>query len=143
MIGLKKSGSAAVISLLWLAACGGGSSSPAGISPDQASSSLTLTLSSEGVSPKESSLSTNGSVRIINTDSVAHQLTSHPDPQQTDCPELNSPTLAPGDQFTTIIDNHDGTCGFIDSLNPTDTSFQGTITVMTSNPNSGGCGNGG
>ncbi len=143
MIGLKRSVLAAVISLLWLAACGGGASSGAGTPPDQASSSLTLTLSSAGVSPKGSSVSANGSVRIVNTDSVVHQLTSHPDPQQTDCPELNSPTLAPGDQFTTTIDNHDGTCGFIDSLNPADTNFQGTITVITSNPNSGGYGNGG
>lgn len=129
MIGLRKSASGAVIGLLSLAACGGGSSSGG---PDQASSSLTLTLSSEGVSPKASSVSGNGSVTITNNDGVAHQLTSSPDPQLTDCPELNTPMLAPGDQFTATIANRDGTCGFEDRLNPTDSSFQGTITVTMS-----------
>jgi len=102
------------------------------MAPDQASSSLTLTLSSAGVSPKTSSVSGNGSVTITNSDSVAHQLTSNPDPQQTDCPELNTPMLAPGDQFTAMISNRDGTCGFEDRLNPTDSNFQGTITVTIS-----------
>jgi hypothetical protein len=86
------------------------------------------------VSPKTSSVSGNGSViiTITNSDSVAHQLTSNPDPQLTDCPELNTPMLAPGDQFTAAISNRGGTCGFEDLLNPADSNFQGTITVTIS-----------
>jgi len=135
MIGLRKSASGAVLGLLWLAACGGGSPSSA---PDQASSALTLTLSSAGVSPKESSVSGNSSITIVNIDSAPHQLASNPDPQQADCPELNSPTLLPGDELIATIASRDGTCGFIDSLNPTDSNFHGTITVTTTDSGSSG-----
>jgi hypothetical protein len=124
MIGLRTSVSGAVISLLWLAACG--YSSPSG------TTSTTITLSSTGVSPKASSVSGGSSVNILNHDSVPHQLASSPNAQQTDCPELNSPMLAPGDAFMAAIANRDGTCGFNDILNPTDSSFQGTITVTIS-----------
>ena len=121
MIGLKKSVSGAVLGLLWLAACG--YSSPSG------TTSTTITLSSTGVSPKASSVSGGSSVSIFNDDSVPHQLASNPDPQQTDCPELNSPMLAPGDVFMATVANRDEMCGFNDILNPTDSDFQGTITV--------------
>jgi hypothetical protein len=134
LIKFRKSASGAVLGLLWLAACGGGSPSSA----DQASSALTLTLSSAGVSPKESSVSGNSSITVVNIDSAPHQLASNPDPQQADCPELNSPTLLPGDEFIATIASRDGTCGFIDSLNPTDSDFQGTITVTTTDSGSSG-----
>ena len=124
MIGLRTSVLGAVISLLWLAGCG--YSSPSG------TTSTTLTLSSIGVSPKAASVSGGSSVDIVNNDSVAHQLASNPDPQQVDCPELNTPALASGDQFTVTISNRDGTCKFEDRLNPNDSNFQGTITVTIS-----------
>ncbi len=130
MIGLRKLESSAVLGLLWLAACGGGPSS----SVDAPQASLTLTLSDTGVSPKDSSILGNGAVTIVNDDGFPHQIASNPSPEQIDCPELNSPPLAPGDQFIANIANRDGTCGFIDSLNPTDSKFQGTITVTTFNP---------
>ena len=127
MIGLKKSVSGAVLGLLWVAACGG--SSPSATTP------TTITLSSTGVSPKASSVSGGSSVAVVNYDSVPHQLASNPNPQQTDCPELNSPMLAPGDVFTATIANRDEMCGFNDILNPTDSNFEGTINVTASPPN--------
>ncbi len=144
MIGLRKSASGAVLGLVWLAACGGDSPSPApGTSPDQASSSLTLMLSSAGVSPKASFVSGNSSVTIVNSDNAPHRLASNPDSQQVDCPELNSPTLPPGDGFTATIASRNATCGFIDSLNPADSNFQGTITVTTTDPGPPGGGSDG
>ena len=128
MIGLKKSVSGAVLCLLWLAACGGGSSP----TPDSTASGLTLTLSNSGVSPKTSSISGSTSITVLNNDSAVHQLASNPNSQQVDCPELNTAMLS-GDSFTATISDRIGTCAFIDSLNPTDSSFQGTITVTTSN----------
>ncbi len=120
MIRLRQSLSGAVI-LLSLAACG--------YSPPSGTASTTITLSSDGVSPKASSVSGGSLVNILNDDSVPHQLGSNPNPQQTDCPELNSPVLAPGDEFMATVANRNGTCGFRDVLNPTDSSFQGTIVV--------------
>jgi len=91
-------------------------------------------LSSAGVSPKASFVSGNSSVTIVNSDNAPHRLASNPDSQQVDCPELNSPTLPPGDGFTATIASRNATCGFIDSLNPADSNFQGTITVTTNDP---------
>lgn len=136
MIGLRKSASGAVLGLVWFAACGG-YQSPASGTP---SSSLTITLSSAGVSPKASSVSGNSLVTIVNADNAPHQLASNPDPEQADCPELNSPTLLPGDGFVATIASRNATCGFIDSLNPTDPNFQGTITVSTTDPAPSGSG---
>jgi hypothetical protein len=131
MIGLRASVSCAVIGLLLLAACG--YSSPSG------TTSTTISLSSTGVSPKASSVFAGSSVNILNDDRAPHQLASNPNPQQMDCPELNTPMLAPGDAFIATIANRDGTCGFNDILNPTDSNFQGTITVtMSPNTTSGG-----
>ena len=135
MIGLKKTASGAVLGLLWLAACGG--DSPSSV-PDQASSSLTLTLSSAGVSPKESSVSGGSSVTFVNIDSVPHRLASNPDSQQAECSELNSPTLLPGEEFIATIASRNATCEFIDGLNPTDSNFQGTIAVTTPDPDPSG-----
>ena len=107
------------------------------------SPTLTLTLSSAGVSPKESSVLGGSSVAIVNTDSAPHQLASNPDSQQADCPELNGPTLLPGDAFIATIASRNATCGFIDSLNPTDSNFQGTITVTIADPDPSGSAGGG
>ncbi len=137
MIGLEKRILAALFSLLSLAACGGGSSGSPAV---QVPSVLTLTLSSEGVSPKDGSVLSSGSITIVNQDSAPHQLISNPNPSQVDCPELNTPMLAPGDQFTTTVANQNEACGFDDSLNPTDSNFQGTISVtgMGGSPGGGG-----
>jgi hypothetical protein len=126
MISLRTSVSGAVISLLCLAGCG--YSSPSGTT-FTTMTVTTITLSSTGVSPKASSVFGGSSVNILNDDSVPHQLASNPIPGQTDCPELNSPMLSPGDAFLASIANRDETCGFNDILNPTDSNFQGTITV--------------
>jgi len=119
MICSRTSVSGVVIGLLLLAACGYNSGA----------TSTTITLSSTGVSPKASSVSAGSAIKFLNDDSVPHQLASNPNPQQTDCPELNSPMLAPGDAFMATIASRNATCGFIDVLNPTDSNFQGTITV--------------
>jgi hypothetical protein len=131
MISLRTSVSGAVISLLCLAGCG--YNSPSG------TTFTTITLSSTGVSPKTSSVFGGSLVNILNDDIVPHQIVSNPNPEQTDCPELNSPALAPGDAFVATIANRDETCGFNDILNPSDSNFQGTITVtIATTPTPGG-----
>jgi len=115
MTGLRKSMSGAVLGLLWVAACTGGTSSPApGTPPDQASSSLTLGRSSAGPRPKAGSVSGNGPLTIINSDGAPQQLASNPDLRPLNCPELNSLIFAPGDQFMAAIANRNRTCAFID-----------------------------
>jgi len=135
VIGLEKKVLGALVSLLLLGACGGGSS---GNSAVQAPAALTLTLTSAGVSPKDGSVLSSGSITILNQDSAPHQLTSNPNPSQVDCPELNTPMLAPGDQFTATVANQNEACGFNDGLNPTDSNFQGTLSVIGMGGSPGG-----
>jgi len=117
MTGLIKSVPGAVLGLLWLAACGGGTSSPAsGTQPNQASSNLALVRRSAGVSPTVSSVSGSGSLTIVNSDGSSHPLASNAYPHQLDCPELTSPTLAPRDQLMVAMANRNKTCAFIDIL---------------------------
>ena len=133
MVTLRNCVTSTLVSSLWLAACGGySSSSPSGAGPVQTPSSITLVLSTAGVSPKHGSVRAAGSVTIVNQDSVAHQLTSSRSDQQMDCPELNTPILAPGDQFMATAANQNEACGFADNLHPADSNFQGTLSVVSS-----------
>ena len=62
-------------------------------------------------------------------DAVSHEIASDPHPVHTQCPELNGPVLLTGNSFTATMAGMPETCGFHDHLHPTDTAFQGTITV--------------
>jgi hypothetical protein len=140
---LRKSLSGTVLSLLWLAACGGGTSSPSpGTPPNQASSNLAVVRSSAGVSPTASAVSGTGSLTIVNSDGASHPLASNAYPHQLDCPELSSPMSAPGDQFRAAIANRNRTCALIDILILL-TRASRAHKVMTDGRNPSGDGTGG
>src|SRR5712692_7900904 len=90
---------------------------------------LALTLTSAGVDPRTSSIQPGGTLTVTNNDAVGHEFASNPHPQHIDCPELNSPLLAPGASFTATIANRSQVCGFHDHLNPSQSQLQGTINV--------------
>jgi len=114
MTGLRRSISGAVLSLLWLVACSGATSSPALGTPEQASSSIPL-VQSIGLSRQASSHSGNDSLAIVSTD-APHQPASNAYPHQLNCPELNSAMLSPDDQFRAAIANRNRACALIDIL---------------------------
>ena len=117
MTGLRKSVSGAVLGLLWLPACGGGTSSPAsGTQPNQASSKLALVRRTAGVSPTVSSFSESGSLTIVNSNGASQPLGSNAYPHELNCPELNGSTLVPRDQFMVAMANRNKACGLIDIL---------------------------
>jgi hypothetical protein len=115
---------ASLVAALGLFACGGATVA-----------AVEIALTSSGASPADASAPSSGAVHFINRDTVDHQIAS------TDCPNLSSPRLAPGADFTGPLPAGPKVCSWSDSLNPADTKFKGQITVAA--PGSGGGGGGG
>jgi hypothetical protein len=59
-------------------------------------------------------------ITFKNNDTVPHQVAS------TNCPELNSPSIAPGTSVTLMLDPGPKNCDFTDALH-SGTSFAGSI----------------
>ena len=114
---------------LLAAACGGKSSS----APDAPSvtPAATITITTSGVSPKSVTVPAGSQVQFVNSDRTAHQMSSNPHPEHTDCPEINAVGfLNPNQSRQTGNLNTVRTCGFHDHDNPNNTALQGTIVVQ-------------
>jgi hypothetical protein len=92
-------------------------------------STAMISLAAGGASPHALTVAPGAAVTIMNNDAVSHEIASDPHPVHTQCPELNGPVLLTGNSFTATMAGMPETCGFHDHLHPTDTAFQGTITV--------------
>lgn len=125
-----------VLAVLWLAAaiaCGGDNGgNPAAPTGSPGPSGATLTIDSNGViSPQQVTVSVGQSVTVVNSDNVAHQITSNPHPDHTDCPVINAlGSIQPGQTRLTNAFTAARTCGFHDHLNPTSAGLMGTITIQ-------------
>ena len=102
-----------------LAACGGGSpSSPSG-GGGGGNSATTITITSAGVSATQLTISPGTRVLFVNNDSRAHNMTSDPHPEHTDCSEINSVgLLQPNQSRETGNLVAIRTCGFHDHDDP-------------------------
>jgi len=117
------------------AACGGGGSNGSPTtptSPTNPSDTATITIGSDGrVTPNAVTIPRGGRVTMINNHNVAHDMSSDPHPDHTQCPELNQwGFLQPGQQRTSGNLNVARTCGFHDHNRDTDPNLKGTITVQ-------------
>ena len=120
-------------------ACGGGGDSPTqpstptppsgGGGGTQAPAAVTITVSSTGITTSGATVAAGGTITWVNTDNRAHDMSSDPHPQHTDCPSLNAGDLNPGQQRTVTASNV-RTCGFHDHLNPGTQSLTGQIRVQ-------------
>ena len=122
----------ATTATLVMAACGGGSS-PAGPSsgPPPGASGTTITISSSGASPRSLTVPAGTRVRFVNNDSRAHEMTSDPHPEHTDCPAINDVgRLNPGQSRETGNLVVARTCGFHDHDDPSNASWRGTIVIQ-------------
>jgi plastocyanin len=108
--------------------CGGGSDGPAPVE---------IGLAAAGTSPSTTTVSSGGTVRFVNHDAVDHQIAS------TDCPELGSPALAPGNAFIATLGAGPKTCTYRDALHPSVPAFEGSLTVAAPAGGGGGGGGGG
>jgi len=114
---------------LVLIACGGsggGNRAPAEID-------LTATGATAGGNPSVNiSLPSGGQVHFVNKDTRPHQISS------SNCPELNTAQLAPSADSGLITLTTQANCTFTDSLNPSNTSYAGNITVLPPGTTGGG-----
>ncbi|TAK16356.1 MAG: hypothetical protein EPO35_05500 [Acidobacteria bacterium] len=125
---------AAVVSAVLLAsACGSKSSSstsPTSPTLTTAVATTTITITSAGVSPNNIEVALGARVLFINNDTRSHTMTSDPHPEHTDCPPINSVGfLQAGQQVTTANLNTARTCGYHDHDDPSNTRWQGRITI--------------
>lgn len=123
---------AAAMFATFAAGCGGGSTSP---SPNLTCSTLpnatTFLILNNAVCPQAMTVARGTRVTFINNDSRAHEMTSDPHPEHTDCMELNQVgRLEPGAQRESGNLNIARRCGFHDHINDQNRNLQGTITIQ-------------
>jgi plastocyanin len=92
---------------------------------------LKVTISATGVSPASLAEPLGTVVQFFNQDSQVHDIRSNPHPSHTDCPELNTGQIPPGNwvNVTGSVSHAGQTCGYHDETRPDDVRFQGTIMV--------------
>jgi hypothetical protein len=95
-------------------ACGGSSS---GSAPN------TFTFGASGVSPTFMMVGTQSTVTFMNSDTVAHGVTS------SNCSELAAASIAAGANAVISLGAGPKTCSFADALNASATSFQGSVQI--------------
>jgi hypothetical protein len=133
-------------------ACGGGGSStpttptpptsttpppttttpPTTTPPTAPTDSATITIGADGrVSPSSVTIVRGGRVTMINNHNTAHDMSSDPHPEHSNCPELNQwGFLTAGQQRTSGNLNTARTCGFHDHNVPQNTGLQGTVIIQ-------------
>lgn len=130
---------AALVAALTAAACGGGGSTPAPTAPSPAPPTTgtptdlaTITIGTNGaISPTSVTVSRGGRVTIVNNHTRAHDMSSDPHPEHTDCPELNQiGFLSAGQQRTSGNLNTARTCRFHDHNEPDNAALKGAIVIQ-------------
>lgn len=119
------------IALVWLAACGSGSSSTPTTPSPPAASQPRLTVDASGVlGPKEIVVSPGTRVLFTNNSTRARQVSSDPHPEHTDCPAINQVGfLAGGQTKETGNLNVVRTCGIHDHDDPSNADMRARIIV--------------
>jgi hypothetical protein len=111
-----------ISSVVFLVACGGsGGGTPTG--------PLDVNLTPTGAAPRSFTALSQAQLRFVNQDTVDHRISS------SNCTELTTPTLAAGMNATATLGAGPKSCDYSDSAHPSDTRFQGTVTVLP--PNTG------
>jgi plastocyanin len=92
----------------------------------------TFTIGSDNrVTPSSVTIAPGGRVTIINNSAQAHDMSSDPHPEHTQCPETNQiGFLSPGQTRTSGNYNTARTCGFHDHNLPDNANLQGRIIIQ-------------
>ena len=146
---LWKGLAAAVVATATAVACGGGSSTtptsptppvtttpptpttpttPTGPNPTTA----TITIGTDGrVTPTTVTIAPGGRVTIVNNHNQAHDMSSDPHPEHSQCPEINQiGFLTAGQSRTSGNFNTARTCGFHDHNLPDNAGLKGSIIIQ-------------
>jgi hypothetical protein len=120
---------ASIVSVSFVAACGGGSAGPAApASPDNPNR---ITITAAGVAnPTELIVAPGARVLFVNNHSQRHHMSSDPHPEHTDCPAIDQVgVLATGQTRETGNLVAVRTCGFHDHENPDNSALRGRIVI--------------
>ena len=143
--GMLKGLAAAIVVAAMAAACGGGGSStptspttgggtttPPTTGGGTATDSATITIGSNGsVSPSTVTITRGGRVTFVNNHTRAHDMSSDPHPEHTDCPEMAAVGfLSPGQSRTSSNFNTARSCGFHDHNEPDTAGLKGRIIIQ-------------
>jgi len=90
-------------------------------------SGATITISSTGVSPSSVSITVGQSVTFVNSDGASHYPLAST--AAIACASASTGTITAGQSKVSAAFGTAATCAFYDYLNPSDTRFQGTITI--------------
>lgn len=134
-------GAALLVAMTAVACGGGGSSSPSTpTSPTTppstgggtATDTATITIGADGVvTPAAVTITRGGRVTFVNNHNRAHDMSSDPHPEHTDCAEMNQVGfLSAGQSRTSGNFNTARTCGFHDHNEPSNNSLKGRITIQ-------------
>ena len=120
---------ALIVSLSFVAACGG-STGPAAPAPPDNPNRITITAA--GVAnPTELTVAPGARVLFVNNHAQRHHMSSDPHPEHTDCPEINQVgVLQPGQSRETGNLNTVRTCGFHDHDQSDNRNLQGPIVIQ-------------
>jgi plastocyanin len=135
---------AAVLVAATAVACGGGSSTPTSPTTGGGTTTTpppttggnpataTITIGTDGrVTPASVTIAPGGRVTMINNHTRAHDMSSDPHPEHTQCPETNQiGFLSPGQSRTSGNFNTARTCGFHDHNEENNTALQGRIIIQ-------------
>jgi plastocyanin len=127
---------AAVLAVACLTAgCGGSSTGPSNSGGNNSggggsTTTTTITITANGASPRDITVTAGSRVTFINNDSQPHDMASNPHPEHTDCTALNIGFIAAGQQGISQNLNTVRTCGFHDHNQPSNTNLMGTIRIQ-------------
>ena len=90
----------------------------------------TITITAAGANPRNIQIAPGSRVTFINNDTRAHNMTSDPHPDHTDCPEVNQVGfLSSGQSRETGNLVTIRTCGYHDHDNPDSATLKGQIII--------------
>jgi plastocyanin len=123
-----------------LSGCGGQSGQPAGNTPVTSTTTTsapappsltaTVTITPNGVTPKQVDILVGGRVTFVNSDVRVHDMLSNPLHVHNECPPMNlAGFLTPGQSRPTGVFEEARTCGFHDHTLEDNVAFHGTIVV--------------
>jgi plastocyanin len=120
---------ASIVSVSFVAACGGGSAGPAAPAPPDNPHRITITAA--GVAnPTELIVAPGARVLFVNNHAQRHHMSSDPHPEHTDCPAIDQVgVLATGQSRETGNLVAVRTCGFHDHENPDIAGLRGRIVI--------------
>jgi plastocyanin len=128
---------AAALSAAFLASACGGSDSTGptnngggGSGGGGSTNTTTITITANGVSPRDITVPLGSRVTFQNNDSRQHEMNSDPHPAHTDCTALNVGFIAAGASGTSQNLNTARTCTYHDHNQDQNTSLQGTIRIQ-------------